>query len=298
MHSPVFKVCMKKESKAILEMLLCAGLWSIAGIFMKLLPWSGFAVAGLRSLVAGLTFAVYMAIRRIPLRLDRRTVLAGILAGSVYICFASANKLTTAANAIVLQFTDPAFLVLYTAILYKKRPRGRDLAVVLAVMGGITLFFFDRLGPSTALGNCVAILSGMLMAGMYLAVQQLEAESRFSAILIGQLFAFLVGLPSVIVTRPLLNLTTVSAVLVLGVFQLGLAYILYVRASEFCPPLACALLGAVEPLLNPLWVLLFDGERPGPFALLGGAVVIGAVTLWCVFGKEEKHAATSPGTPG
>ncbi len=101
---PSFQVCyMKKENKAILEMLLCASLWSIAGIFMKLLPWSGLAVAGLRSLVAGLTFAVYMAIRRIRFRFDRHTLIAGVLTGSVYLCFACANKLTTAANAIVLQ---------------------------------------------------------------------------------------------------------------------------------------------------------------------------------------------------
>lgn len=296
---PSFQVCyMKKENKAILEMLLCASLWSIAGIFMKLLPWSGLAVAGLRSLVAGLTFAVYMAIRRIRFRFDRHTLLAGVLTGSVYLCFACANKLTTAANAIVLQFTDPAFLVLYTAILYRKRPQGKDLAVVLAVMGGITLFFFDQLGPSTVLGNCVAILSGMLMAGMYLAVQQLDQEARFSAILIGQLFAFFVGLPNIAATHPVLNLTTISCVLVLGILQLGIAYILYVKASEYCPPLACALLGAVEPLLNPVWVLLFDGERPGLFALIGGVIVIASVTLWCIFGKDQDHAATSSGVTG
>ena len=291
---------MKREQKAVLEMLLCASLWSIAGIFIKQLPWHGLAVAAIRSLIAGLTFAVYMAVQHMRFRFDRRTLTAGVLAGSVYLCFATANKLTTAANAIVLQFTDPAFLVLYTAILYKKRPRGADLAVVLAVMGGITLFFFDQLGPSTALGNLVAVASGMFMAGMYLAVQQLETEERFSAILIGQLFAFLTGLPAVIVTRPVLNPTTLGCGLVLGVFQLGLAYILYVKASAYCPPLACALLGAVEPLLNPVWVLIFDGEKPGPFALAGGTVVIASVTLWCIFGKEKNadHAEQSSGAAG
>ncbi|MBQ1603169.1 MAG: EamA family transporter, partial [Oscillospiraceae bacterium] len=283
---------MKREQKAVLEMLLCASLWSIAGIFIKQLPWHGLAVAAIRSLIAGLTFAVYMAVQHMRFRFDRRTLTAGVLAGSVYLCFATANKLTTAANAIVLQFTDPAFLVLYTAILYKKRPRGADLAVVLAVMGGITLFFFDQLGPSTALGNLVAVASGMFMAGMYLAVQQLETEERFSAILIGQLFAFLTGLPAVIVTRPVLNPTTLGCVLVLGVFQLGLAYILYVKASAYCPPLACALLGAVEPLLNPVWVMIFDGETPGVYALIGGVIVIAAVTAWGVWDSRQKAAAS------
>ena len=291
---------MKKENRAILEMLLCAALWSIAGIFMKLLPWNGLAVASLRSLIAGLTIAVYMLLRRLPFTFDRRTLRAGVLAGSVYICFAAANKLTTAANAIVLQFTDPAFIVLFTALMTRKRPRGADLAVVLAVMGGITLFFFDQLGPSTLLGNFVAIAAGMFMAGMYMNVETLAAEERFSAILIGQSFAFLMGFPAVVVTRPVFNAATLGCILALGVFQLGISYILYAKASAHSPPLACALLGAVEPLLNPLWVLLFDGERPGPFALIGGVIVIAAVTLWCIFGKEQKteHERPSSGTAG
>ena len=287
---------MSKENQAILEMLLCAALWSIAGIFIKLLPWNGLCVASLRSLFAGLTFVVYMAVKGIPFKLNRKTLRAGILAGSVYVCFATANKLTTAANAIVLQFTDPAFIVLFTALMTRKRPRGADLAVVVAVLGGITLFFFDQLGPSTVAGNLVAIAAGMFMAGMYISVDGLEPQDRFSAILIGQCFAFLCGLPSVIVSHPLITPTTLGCVMILGVFQLGVAYILYVKASANCPALACALLAAVEPLLNPLWVLIFNGEKPGPFALIGGAIVIGSVTLWCIFGKEKsaEHAEVSP----
>ena len=296
-HSPVFrfKGFMKRENKAILEMLLCATLWSIAGIFIKLLPWSGFTVSSLRSLIAGLTILLYMRLAGLRFVFQRGTLLAGLLAGCVYTCFAVANKLTTAANTIVLQFTNPAFIVLLTAIITRKRPRGADLAVVLVVLGGIALFFFDQLGPSTVLGNLVAIASGLFMAGMYMAVGGLEKDERFSAIVIGQFFAFLVGFPAVIATKPVFTLSSIGCVLALGVLQLGVSYILYVKASAYCPPLACALLGAVEPLLNPVWVLLFNGERPGPYALIGGAIVIGAVTLWCIFGQknEAKHAESS-----
>ena len=97
-------------------MLLCATLWSIAGIFMKFLPWHGFAVASLRSLLAGITMAVYMLLKGYHFSFNRRTLLAGIFAGSVYVCFATANKLTTAANAIVLQFTCPVFIVIFSAL--------------------------------------------------------------------------------------------------------------------------------------------------------------------------------------
>ena len=283
---------MKKENRAILEMIVCAALWSIAGIFIKQLPWHGFAVAGIRSLIAGATIAAYMALKRMRFHLNRHTLFTGIMAGSVYVCFATANKLTTAANAIVLQFTDPIFVVLFSALLYRKKPSKADVTVVLVVLGGILLFFFDQLGPSTVLGNFVAIASGVFMAAMYMGVSRLETEERFSAIVIGQAFAFLVGLPVVIATHPVLNAATISSVLILGIFQLGGAYILYVRASRYCPPLACALLGAVEPLLNPVWVLLFDGERPGLFALIGGVIVIASITIWCIFGKDS-HAESA-----
>ena len=286
---------MKKEHIGILQMIGCAVLWSIAGIFLKLLPWHGLAACSLRSLIAGITIGVYMAIRHIPFSLNRGTLITGLLTGCIYICFVMANKMTTAANAIVLQFTAPVFIVLFSAVLYKKKIRREDLAVVLVVLAGIALFFFDQLGPSTAAGNCVAIASGMFMAGMFMGVERLQPNERFSAILIGQAFAFLVGLPAVILTKPVMNATTVSSILILGVFQLGLSYVLYVKASETCPALACCLLSAAEPLLNPVWVMIFDGETPGIYALIGGVIVITAVTAWTIWDGKQKEAAGAAG---
>lgn len=279
---------MKKETVAILEMLLCAALWSIAGILMKFIPWNGFALAGMRSLIAGLTILLYMRLAHKRFVFSRRTLIAGVLTGSVYICFTVANKLTTAASAIVLQFTDPVFIVLLSAILLRKKPRRADMLVVLVTLFGIALFFFDQLTPGNLIGNGVAILSGFFMACMYMSVGSLPAEERFSAVLIGQSFTFLVGLPAIVLTRPIFSVVTLVCVLLLGVFQLGISYILFVHATLYCPPLACALLAALEPLLNPVWVLLFYGEKPGPYALIGGLIVVTAVTLWCIIGKERE----------
>ena len=278
---------MRKENIAIIEMLLCATLWSIAGIFMKFLPWNGFALASLRSLIAGITIFVYMLISGKRFHANRKTIFAGMMTGCVYLCFTVANKLTTAASAIVLQFTDPVFIVLFSALFFHKKPRFADISVVLFTLLGIVLFFFDQLSPGNFLGNCVAILAGFFMACMYLCVGELPEEERFSAILIGQLFTFLVGLPAVVLTRPEMTMWTMVCIMILGVFQLGISYILFAKASLYCPPLACALLAALEPLLNPVWVLLFYGERPGPYALIGGVIVIASITIWCVFGKEK-----------
>ena len=284
---------MTKENKAILEMLACAALWSIAGIFIKLVPWNAFAVASMRSLVAGAVIALYMAAKRYRFRLSRRALIAGMLEGGVYLCFVCANKLTTAANAIVLQFTSPVFIVLYSALFFGEKIKKSDLTVVLFTLVGIALFFFDQLLGGYILGNCVAILAGMIMAGMFMAIGSLKGEEKFSAVLIGQIFAFLVGLPFCFGGRIVPSATAILSVLVLGVFQLGISYILYAKSAEYCPPLACGLLGALEPLLNPVWVFLFNGERPGLFALIGAVIVVGAITIWCIYkakAEETQHA--------
>lgn len=274
-------------------MLICAALWSVAGIFIKLIPWNGFAVAGMRSLIAGLTIAVYMLITRRRYILSRRTVVGGIMTAGVYTCFTVANKLTTAANAIVLQFTCPVFIVILSAIFLKQKIRKNDLAVVIATLAGIALFFFDQLKPGYILGNFVAIAAGMFMAVMFILVGNMEGDERFSTITNGQFLTFFVGLPFIIATKPEFTAAATASILVLGVFQLGISYILYVKSTQYCPPLACCLLGALEPLLNPVWVLIFDGERPGVWALIGGIIVVVSITLWCTFDRDKKEPVKS-----
>ena len=278
---------MSNEKKAILEMLLCAALWSVAGIFIKLIPWNGFVVASLRSLIAGITIYICMRLMGLRYVFNRNTLIAGFFSGFTYLCFAVSNKLTTAANAIVLQFTAPVFIVIYSALFFKKPVRKQDLAVVICTLFGISLFFLDPLKPGYILGNFVAIAAGMFMAGMYVTVGEINEQERFSGIVNGQALTFLVGLPFVFTTRPVFSGSAILCILILGVFQLGLSYVLYVKSSRYCPPLACSLLGAVEPLLNPVWVFLFDGERPGIFALIGSIIVIVSITVWCVRGQEK-----------
>ena len=284
---------MNNKNKAIIQMLTCAALWSIAGIFIKLIPWSAFAISSIRSLVAGTTLLVFIKINKYKIIFNKHTLVAGLFMGLTYTSFVLANKLTTAANAIVLQFTAPLFIVVISAVLYHQKIRRSDLIAVLCTLVGIAMFFFDKLEGGYLAGNIVAIVAGVFMACMYMTTGNAESEERFSAILIGQIVAFLIGLPVVISTHPVFSAGPVACILALGIFQLGIPYILYAKASEYCPPLACSLLGAVEPLLNPLWVFLFDGEKPGLWALCGAIIVVASVTLWCAFGnktKEENHA--------
>ena len=280
---------MKKENRAILEMLICASLWSIAGIFIKLIPWNSFVISALRSLFAGITVLAYIKLKGYKIMINRRTLVPGVLLGIVYIAFVAANKLTTAANAIVLQFTDTIFIVIFSALFFGQRFKKRDVIAVICTFIGIAMFFLDQLSDGYLLGNFVAIFAGACLGGMFTTMGKAEPPERFSAILIGQIAVFLFGLPFIITTKPEFSALPVLYIIILGVLQLGIPYILYGRAAEHCPPLACSLLGAVEPLLNPVWVLIFDGEKPGVFAFIGGIIVIVSVTAWCIAGSRDSE---------
>lgn len=271
-------------------MLLCAALWSIAGIFIKLIPWNSIVIAGIRSLIAGAVMFVYMRYKRIGFTADRRSMLGGLALCCTLTCFVAANKLTTAANSIVLQFTAPMFIVVFSVLFLKKKFSRSDIFAVVLTMLGISLFFFDQLTPGHLLGNCVAIVAGMAFAGYYMSLEGASESERMSAILMAHGLTFCVSIPFIALEPPELGAAPVICIFILGVVQLGIPYVLLGCASGSCPPLACSLLGAVEPLLNPVWVFIFDGEAPGMWALIGGVVVVVTITVWCVYGDLREKA--------
>ena len=278
---------MRKETVGTLQMLACAALWSIAGVLFKFIPWHGMVIAALRALIAGAVVFLYLRAKGMRFLVNRKTVPAGVSKGLTCVLFALANKMTTAANAIVLQFTAPVFLLVFSAAMFHRRFRRGDVLAVLLTMGGISLFFLDRLDRGAFLGNLVALAAGVSMGVMYMLMGEVNEEERLSSVLVGELFTVLLGLPFLFLTPPELSARPVLFILILGVFQLGVPYILYALAAGKCPPLACCLLAALEPLLNPVWVLLFYGERPGPFALAGGAAVILTVTVWSLWSHRH-----------
>lgn len=278
------------RNRSILLMVFCSILWSVGGLFIKLIPWNPFVIAGSRSLVAVGIVALYMKAAHMRFRLNRDSLVSGVMLSLTFLAFVTANKLTTSANAIVLQFTAPVFIVLISAVAFKQRFRRADIAVVVVTMLGISLCFFDQLEAGGMLGNGVALLSGVFFAGMYVSTGRADSESRMSGILLGQLFTAMLGIPIAAVYPTPFSWQAILYVVILGIFQLGIPYILYAVAVGGCPPLACSLIGAVEPLLNPIWVFLFYHEAPGVFSLFGGAVVIGVITAWCIWGNRQEAA--------
>lgn len=278
-HLAFFTSRRKSELMAVAAALL----WSTGGVLIKLIPWNALVISGARSLLAVGVMLIYIRASGSKIRFNRYSVMSGICMAGLLLSFVVSNKLTTAANAIVLQYTSPAFILIFSALFLKQKFHAADFGVVIATIFGISLFFIDRLTPGHLLGNCVAVFAGVLCAANYIICGQADTDSRLSGILFSHIAAAAVGLSAAFVYPPEMTPVAVWSILALGIFQIGVSYIFYALAFRDCPPLACSLIGAIEPLLNPVWVFLYNGEAPGSFALLGGVIVLVSVTGWCIW---------------
>ena len=281
----------RKKNIAVFEVLLCAAMWGTAGIFIKLIPWNAFVIAAARSAIAGAVAFAYMRMRGYSLTVNRRSIAAAVSLGLTMMLFVAANKLTTAANAIVLQFTSPVFIMIISALFFGKRFSKADIIAVAVTMCGISLFFFQQLGAGGVLGNFIALGAGVAFACYYISLGQSPENERLSGIVMANMLTLVVGIPFMFTTKPDFSGLPLLYIAILGVLQLGIPYVLLAKGSEYCPPLACSLLGALEPLLNPVWVFVFSGEAPGVFALVGGAIVVATISAWCVYNEKKAKAA-------
>ena len=283
---------MNPKKRGALLMLTCAFLWSTAGVVIKYIPWNPVAIAGVRAMIAAVTVLVWLRVSKTPLLITAHTWKVAVVMGATCLLFVIANKMTTAANAIVLQFTAPVFLLVFSAVFLGKRFCRADVLTVVITLGGIALFFFDQLDGGKMLGNIVAVASGCTMGLMYMFMDDAKPAERLSSVFLSNALVALVGVPFAFITKVEVSVVPVLLIVFLGVLQLGIPYILYALAAGDCPPLTCCLLSAIEPLLNPLWVLLFYGEKPGVFALIGGAIVIVTITAWSIYGEKAAQKET------
>jgi len=201
------------------------------------------------------------------------------------ILFVAANKLTTAANAILLQFTAPIFVAILGLLILKEKIRSYDYIAILVVFGGMFLFFIDDVGGGSLLGNILAVVSGFFLACVTIALRFQKDGSPIETTLMGNWLTFIVSIPFIVKGLP--DIKSILAIIVLGVFQLGIAYIFYASAIKHLSAIEAILITVIEPLLNPIWVFLFAGEKPSLYAVLGGLVVIVAVTARSIIASKE-----------
>jgi drug/metabolite transporter (DMT)-like permease len=195
------------------------------------------------------------------------------------ILFVVANKLTTAANVILLQYTAPVYVALFGFAVLKEKTTKTDWITVIVVLGGMVLFFLDDIDTTSILGNALAVLSGMTFSAVVLLMRKQKNGSPLESILLGNIITAVVGIPFMFQTAP--SSTTWAGLILMGTLQLGLPYILYSAAIKSVSALEAVLIPVIEPIVNPIWVFLMIGEIPGKWSIIGGAVVLIAVTFRC-----------------
>ena len=280
----------QNRTAGVLCVFAAAVLYSIGGLCMKVIPWSGLSINGGRTAIALVVIGAYLAAVRHPLRMNRWVLVGTLCIFLTNTLFAMANKMTTAANAIVLQFTAPIFVILFTLLFWRKRPQRLDVAACAVVFGGVLFFFVDSLEMGGGLGNAVALLSGVTYAGVFL-MNDMPDSDAISSVFWGDVLSALVGLPFLARETEFPPSALVS-LLVLGVFQVALAYILLTIGLKTTPPVTASLVSGIEPVLNPILVAVFYHETMGRFALAGAAIVIVGVVGYNVIRARQGAKTT------
>ncbi len=262
-----------ERRRAIIYLLSAALLFSTGGLLIKLIQLPALAVAGGRSAIAAIVILLF--IRRPKFTWSATQIGCAIAYCGTVMFFVLANKNTTAANAILLQYTAPVYIALMSYWILKERTTWLDWLTIALVLGGMLLFLLDGLSAGNWIGNIYALISAVAYALLAMLLRKQRDESPFESVLLGNILTAMIGLPAFIGQVP--NANSVIGLLLLGIFQLGLAYVLFTKGTKYVSALEVSLITVLEPILNPLWVVLTIGERPSILALIGGVIVIGAV---------------------
>lgn len=285
--------------KGFLLVASAALLWSTSGLFIKALTLGAFPIAFWRSLIAALTMLAVLRLRGEPSGLGIRPIdlaCAGAYAG-VLTTFVVATKLTTAANAIFLQFSAPIYLLFLEPLIFRRAIQRRDIWAVIACLGGMALFFGGKLDRGGMTGNGLGVLSGMCLAIFSLLLkwkrEHEPGRNPAGAVVLGNLAVVLVCLPMVLplqMPSPGQGL----ALLFLGVFQIGFAYLLFTAGMRYVSATSAMIVSMLEAVFNPVWVFLGVRERPSMPALAGAAVILGVI-LWYSLHTDHPESPVAAG---
>lgn len=289
---------------ARLQVLLAVGLMSLGGVGIKACSFPAWKLAGMRGGVAALT--VFLLLKEARRNWSLRVILVGAALAATFILYVWGNKTTTAANTIFIQSSAPLWVLLFSPLVLKEGIHLRDALSMLIMTGGLMLFFIAPekptiLSPDIARGNWFALGSGVAYAFAIMGLRALRGRGAETAVVCGNCFTFVFCVILLIWPGGNGIHTCVSGriedwliVAGLGSVQIGVAYILFVRGLRLLRATQTALIGLIEPALNPLWVfIVFREERPGPYALLGGAIIIGAACYQIISHRSEGDGAAA-----
>lgn len=266
--------------------MFCAMLWSTSGLFIKLVDSDPFFIAGARSFIAALTM---IALRRVFMRNPFRGIVSalrtpafwvsGIAYSATMTSFVVANKLTTSANVILLQYSAPVWAAILGIALLKERPRAENWIGMALVLAGLVIIFHGSLASASLLGDLIALASGITFALNSVCMRmQKDADPAYSLVLSNVITSFF-ALPFLFSGGPGLSLPALGAITFMGTIQIGFASILFAYGIKRVSAFAALIIACVEPVLNPVWVFAVTGEKPALNALIGGSVIIFAVVF-------------------
>ena len=275
---------MNKNRLGALQVAAAAVSWSFAGVLGKSLPWNSFTINGMRSLVAALLLALARGTPKV--RLTRGTLLGALGVALTSVLFMAATKLTSSANAIVLQYAMPVFVILFSWLFFGQKPSPRHLVIAAFIMAGVILCSWDGLTGGNPLGDGLAILSAVTFSLVFFCARMPGADPRDYSYL-GMVLCAPFALnaffdPAVSLRQPLHWLIALG----LGVCLAG-GYFFISKSMSNVSPISAALLANLEPILNPVWVFLFLGEQPGALTLLGSAIVLVTATVYSLLPARE-----------
>jgi drug/metabolite transporter, DME family len=267
---------MKEHRKGLIAVLIAAVLWSTGGMFIKLVSWDALQLSGLRSLFAAFVFlAIY---RKDIFDFNGFTLINALFYAAVLILFVMATKLTTAANAIFLQYTAPIYVLFLEPLLNKTPFQKINVYTIFFCFLGMILFFVGELQPGHMTGNIFALLSGVAFAAFLLGMRKNKPIYQANTIFYGNILIFLICLPFILQIETV-TISDVWMTSFLGIFQIGLAYAIFSFGLQRVYAIEASLISMIEPVLNPVWVFLGYGEVPSFFAVIGGLVIISAISV-------------------
>lgn len=283
--------------KGIVLVLVASLLLSIGGLCVKMIPWQPLAINSFRSLISLVILILFARLTHNPFRLTPGVAVGALAVFGATTLYTVATKLTTAGNAVLLQFTAPMFVILFLWLVFRERPRGLDIVACLCIFGGVLCFFFDSLGSGQFVGDVIAVISGVCYAWVFL-LNKLPGANPLWATILGQMLGALAGLPA-LVSETRFDGQSIFYGVLLGVFQLGLAYALLTTGLKYARPITASLAAGIEPVLNPVLVALVVGETLSPLSLVGGAVVFVSVMGYnlLTLQREKKQCAAAQALP-
>ena len=270
-----------------IAILLCAVLWSTSGLFIKLVNWHPVVISGGRSFLA---VFFLLAIRYKQEKPKNIPVLfaSGFWYAATMILFVIANKLTLSANAIVLQYTAPVWTCLMAWLILKEKPYREHWLSLGLVCFGMILVFGNRLGRGSLLGDSLAVMSGIAFAANSVALRAIKNNNPLDVMVCAHIICAVFSVPFFILYPPETNTGNILSILFMGIFQIGAASALFVYGIKRIRAVQAMLTASIEPVLNPVWVLLVTGERPSLFVIFGGAFIITAVFISSLSGRQQE----------